>query len=328
MTFRLPKFSPRAPWIGGDLQTLRNFLRRGDWPDPEALGGRRVMFDMEDGTGDRLPAMLHRPAAESTRPLVILVHGMSGCEESAYVLYSTRHFLGAGYPVLRLNLRGAGPAGRHCTERYHGGRTGDFRAVLGQLAEVAGSAAAHGSVALAYSLGANMVLKHLGERGAGLLAAVSVSAPIDLAQASARMLAPRNRAYARYLVSQLVRETLSTATASEAEAARLKACRSVLEFDEIFTAPRNGYANAAAYYAESSARSYMAAIETPTLVIHASNDPWIPAAIYAGIDDPGNPAISLHLNAAGGHVGFHGAGSRTAWHDRAARAFFEDVLDR
>ena len=60
--FRLPDldvdFRPRFPWLGGDLQTLRNQLRRrradlSPWP-PEAQ-----LFPVGDGSGDRLLARLH-----------------------------------------------------------------------------------------------------------------------------------------------------------------------------------------------------------------------------------------------------------------------------
>lgn len=314
------------------MQTLRNFICRNTWPDPAGLGGARVMFEMDDGTGDRLPAALHMPngAVDSApkRPLVILIHGMSGCEESAYVLFSAAHFLGLGHPVLRLNLRGAGPAGKHCSERYHAGRTADLRAVL---AQIPAEARAKGCVAVGYSLGGNMLLKHLGEQGAeaGLLAAVSVSAPIDLAAASARMLERRNRPYTRFLVGQLVRETLAGKNpAKGAEAARLRACRSVREFDEVFTAPRNGYADAAAYYDDCSAGGYLADISVPALLIHAPNDPWIPIEVYDGARTLTNPALSFSLDAAGGHVGFHGRGLPAAWHDLAADAFFSKALAR
>ena len=280
---------------------------------------------MSDGSGDRLTGTYHHPVLNAGKPLVVLVHGMSGCEGSAYVLYSARHFLAAGFPVLRLNLRGAGPAGPLCVERYHAGRTSDFAAVLDSLPA---DRAANGVVAVGYSLGGNMILKYLGERGDDnrLSAAVSISAPVDLGEASDRMLRPRNRIYRKFLVQELARETLDGKQPDRGPGIdTLKACESVREFDEIYTAPMNGYADVQAYYDDCSARYYTAAIRTPVLVIHAPNDPWIPIGCYADTIAARNPALTLCLEHNGGHVGFHGIGSAVAWHDRAAVKWFGTV---
>ena len=74
---KVPWFVPLPPWIGGDLQTLRNFMRPpGDilaaWP------GEVIRFAMKDGTGDELLGTLHRPAEEQGKPLVLLLHGLTG----------------------------------------------------------------------------------------------------------------------------------------------------------------------------------------------------------------------------------------------------------
>ena len=65
---------------------------------------------MDDGSGDVLPATLQWPDRATVKPVVALIHGLTGCEDSSYIRYSTRHWLGLGYPTLRLNMRAAGPA--------------------------------------------------------------------------------------------------------------------------------------------------------------------------------------------------------------------------
>ena len=96
-----------------------------------------------------------------------------------------------GYPVLRLNLRGAGPSGPLCRLQYHAGRGEDLRDALRSLDP---ALTRRGLVLIGYSLGANMLLKFLAEHAAGfdLRGAVSVSAPIDLSAASQRFLEPRD----------------------------------------------------------------------------------------------------------------------------------------
>ena len=60
----------------------------------------------------------------------------------------------------------------------------------------------------------------------------------------------------------------------------------------------------------------------PTLVIHAQDDPWIPGDAYRAFDWSRAPDVTPLLPASGGHVGFHGRGSRLRWHDRCTSAFF------
>ncbi len=313
-------FVAQGPWWGGDLQTVRNTLRRRV-PSLADHPGERLAFRMPDGTGDVLLGSLHQARSEGNRPLAILLHGLTGCEGSTYLLRTAAFLLDTGYHVLRLNLRGAGPSRAQCRFQYHAGRTDDFRAVLAALPdELVGS----GVVAIGYSLGGNMLLKYLGEAGeeTPLAAAVSVSAPIDLAATAHRFHAFRNRVYLRWLLARMKAEaTAPIAALTDRERRAIAAARTVIAFDDTFVAPHNGFADAANYYAECSALRFLGGIARPTLMIHALNDPWIPGEAYLRFDWGANPWLHPLLSRGGGHVGFHARGDRVAWHDRCAAAF-------
>lgn len=97
-----PPFFERPPWLTGDLQTLRNMIRRpfhdlAPWPE------RRLELPLADG--DRLVAHSHRPDG-AVSGVVILIHGLGGGADSVYVRATARHLLLNGYAVIRLNLRG------------------------------------------------------------------------------------------------------------------------------------------------------------------------------------------------------------------------------
>ena len=305
-------FRERAPWLGGDLQTLRNTVRG---TPPDLPGRERLLLPMPGG--DRLAARLDRRAGPTTaRPLVVLVHGLTGSEASGYAVVSTRHLVGQGWPVLRLNLRGALPSRPTAAGHYHAGRTEDLaEAVRGLPADLT----RYGIVLFGYSLGGNLVLKFMGEDGHGLpvLAAVAVSTPIDLAATCARMMSRRNFVYHRSMLDALKREALAPGAAvSTAERAAIAAVRNVYEFDDRFIAPRFGYRDAQDYYENNAAKHFLASIARPTLVLHALDDPWIPAACYTEIDWSRLPMIEAVLTPRGGHLGFHGRDSRVPWHDR------------
>jgi predicted alpha/beta-fold hydrolase len=319
-----PRFRARPPWWGGDLQTLRNYFRL-DAVDLGAHPQERLEFRMNDGSGDTLLAALNRPAVPPgdgpRRPLAILIHGLTGCEDSSYMLATAGHLLKLRHPVMRLNLRGAGPSRPRCRFQYHAGRSDDLRQVLLQLD---GQLASQGIVLVAFSLGGNMLLKFLGEQGrrAPVLGAVSVSAPIDLKATQLRFMQRRNKAYHDFLLSRMKVEIAAPNSAIATEQrAGLDRVTTVYEFDDRIVAPGNGFAGADDYYARCAAQGFMKEIRVPTLVIHARNDPWIGPDAYLSFDWKANPKLMPLLPRGGGHVGFHGIGSREPWHDRCIAEF-------
>ncbi len=318
-------FVPRAPWWGGDLQTLSS-LFLGPGRALAQFPQQRLHLPLGDGSGDSLAASLGLPAdGAAEKPLVLLIHGLSGDESSFYMLRSAAHLLSLGYPVLRLNLRGAGPSRPLCRGHYHAGRSEDLGLALAALPPALKRA---GVIAIGYSLGANMLLKYLGEQGtaAPLLAAVAVSAPLDLAGTARRMRRWRNHWYERYLLRDMKVEAVAPAAAvTAAERSAVLAARSIWEFDHLFSAPRHGFTGAEDYYARNSARRFLGGIAIPSLVIHALDDPWIPPDPYRAFDWRSNRNLVPLISRSGGHVGFCANDDRVPWHDRAIARFLDAV---
>jgi predicted alpha/beta-fold hydrolase len=328
-----PPFRERAPWFGGDLQTLRNALLPAP---PDLPGGERLLLPLPDG--EKLAARLDRPATPAHGPLVVLVHGLAGSEASVNVVASARHLVGRGWAVMRLNLRGTSPSLATAPGHYHAGRTEDLADALRALPP---DLARHGIVLIGHSLGGNLVLKFMGEERMGeermgeermgegghglpVVAAVSVSAPLDLAATCACMMTRRNLVYHHTMLAAMKREALAPGAAvSTAERAAISAARTVYEFDDCFIAPRFGYRDALHYYDHNAAKRFLAGISTPTLILHALDDPWIPASCYATIDWPRLPMIEAPVTRGGGHLGFHGRGSLVPWHDRVTGYWLE-----
>jgi uncharacterized protein len=295
----LEAFRPRFPWYGPDLQTLRNVVA----PTRVALArGQTIELPLDDG--EKLVGELNRAVGGDAKPLVVLIHGLTGDANSTYMRVSAAAHLAAGSNVLRLNLRGAG--GRPAKGMYHAGRSADLAQAL------RGLEAPNGIHAVGYSLGANMLLKHLGEGAGKIVKAAAVSAPIDLAATSKRMLTRRNRFYHDYLL----RKMLADATDPP------PGIRTIWEFDDRIVAPRNGFRNAPDYYARSASIEFLDAIAVPTLIVQALDDPWIPGGVYTGHDWTRNAKVTPYLTTGGGHVGFHEAGHALPRHDRAILRFF------
>ncbi|MCA8933652.1 MAG: alpha/beta fold hydrolase, partial [Rhodospirillaceae bacterium] len=285
-------FRARFPWLTGDLQTVRNTAldRLGQGPKPPAGAPRRLEIPCKDGTGDRLLALLDEPARSMAATgggaaadgLVLLLHGLTGCEDSPYMRATARLLVQAGRRVVRLNLRGAGPSRATCGQHYHAGRGGDVAIAIAGLA-----AAGIGEVrvAVGYSLGASILLNHLADVGTAtpLKLAMAVSAPLDLMATSICMQRPRNRVYQAAILADMKRELRGSAAPEALTAAALKS-RTVRGFDNALIAPWNGFGTVERYYSQCSAAPRLGAIGVDTLLVHAADDPWIPLSMYRAVD--------------------------------------------
>ena len=298
-----PAFRPRRLLLNGDLQTMRNSF--APHPPPP---GERVFLAMGDNSGDRLAASLHRPEPDDPdKPMVVLVHGLSGCEDSSYMPWSARYLWERGYASVRLNLRGAGPSRASCRWHYHAGRSEDLKDAVLALGEEAGR---RGVVLVGFSLGGNTVLKFAAEYAGELplRGVVSVSAPIDLEMTSANMLRRRNTIYSKKLLWDFKRQcTGAGASLTVAEWQVIRRSRNFLEIDNDFVAPRNGFVDARDYYRRSMAKQFLADIRVPCLMLQARDDPIVPAAPYLDVPSANNRHLQLLLSERGGHMGFHGA---------------------
>ena len=227
-----------------------------------------------------------------------------------------------------MNLRGAGPGASASRFHYHAGRSADLRDFLTGLARQEPDLCAQGFFLVGYSLGANMMLKFLAEYGRDfpVRAAVSVSAPLGLKATQERMMAPRNRLYQNYLLKRMKAEISEVVLArAGVTRAALWGLRNIYQYDDRIVAPANGFEGAEDYYRRCSSGAFLAGIGLPTLLIHAKNDPWIPAESYVGALKLENPQVRTLLLEKGGHVGFHTSAGGAAWHDVTIRALFGEA---
>jgi predicted alpha/beta-fold hydrolase len=296
----IPAFEPH-PWIKGPhLQTIIGRY----WPWPRhRLASTPAEVDL--GDGDRALVLESIPEGWSSGdPCAVLVHGLGGCARSPYVVRVGQKLVAQGIRVVRMNLRGAGAGFGLSRSFYHSGKTEDLRAVVNWLA-----ARAPGSpIALVgFSLGANLVLKLASEAPEqpleGLDCVIAANPPLDLL-ASCRMIQQRhNRIYDRNFLRNLRAEIARLhASFPDLEPVNLSSARSLIDFDELYTAPRNGFRDAAEYYARSSAGPLLHRIEVPGLVIHAADDPFIPPEPFEAAKFPSR--LALELIPGGGHLGY------------------------
>lgn len=337
--------TPRG-WDSGHLQTVRSRLLPPQVDLHRVSSRRSLLVDVDDGSGDRLMVQVHRarwtPDGRPRRGLVVLIHGLGGSAESDYVRATASGLLSSGYNVARVDLRSAGLSGETTANMYHAGKTEDLRAVLRHLGDQPeawdNAQRTPRLVVMGFSLGGAATLKLLGEPPSGLpvVAGVSVSAPLDLALGSTHLSDTMFGLYEKFILRSLRRDSLRPAPGgvdrvSPAERAGIRRARTLPEFDDVLTAPRNGWRDAMEYYTVNSADQFLPGITTPTLVIHSLDDPMIPALPYQDIDWDmlaRTTGVRRLITPRGGHVGFHERDNPLPWYVGRTVDFLSQTLTR
>ena len=348
-------FQQRLPWIGGDLQTLRDTLRPVKLPVDRGEPVRISVPALAIGAAEagELLAYLDRPlvsgdaaAAPAPKGLVVVLHGLGGSSRREGLRRLSISLQGAGFAVLRLNLRGADP-GRHLAGgTYAAACNSDLLPVLQRARQMAAALASEAGLpqplpllGAGISLGGTMLLNACLDQGGVRDALFCASSPLDLAACSASIERPRNRIYQRWLLQRLVRQTLADpfgVTALEEQQLRDHPPRSIRAFDSAVTAPRWCFASVEDYYDGASPFPRMTTSWPdlpPTLLLQALDDPWVPAASAVQLqslltEHPSSGSdqnLKIVLTASGGHNGFHGPGDNLdqgCWSDRLACAWF------
>ncbi len=330
----LDPFRPRAPWLNGDLQTLRDTLRPVRLPPDQGMP-----VEIPVGGDDQLLALLDQPlSGGDPLGLVLLMHGLGGSSSRSGLRRMGHTLQHAGFAVLRLNMRGAGPGRELARGTYAASCNADLLPALVLARELA---VGRPLLGMGISLGGTKLLNAL-LTGPGLLdGLVTISSPLDLAACSTQIERPRNRLYKRWLLQRLVAQTLAdpfgvSEQEREALAGRgpLGAMNSIRAFDGAITAPRWGYRSVEHYYREASPLQQLQTrpvVLPPTLVVHAVDDPWVPVAAAQELAALQLPGVQVLLTPSGGHNGFHGRGDgRTGavgnWGDRLTARWFECLI--
>lgn len=304
------------------------------------------------GAGDQLFARLDLPPGGVPRALVLVLPGLGSGAEALGPRRLALALQRQGFATLRLNPRGAGEGRSLAGGSYAAACNHDLLPALRRARSLAAGLPLAG---VGISLGGTMLLNLCRDptlaagTEAGLDALVTLSSPLDLAGCTERFEQPRNAFYQRWLVRRLRQQVLADARGlSAAERAALRGPRrprTIRAFDALITAPRWGHASVAAYHHAASPLPYLRqralghAGGPLTLLLHAADDPWVPAGPareLANLLEPAGAAaadLEVLLTRHGGHCGFHGAeaaseaeGPRCSWAERVAAAWLAQRL--
>jgi uncharacterized protein len=306
--------APTAPgaawWLpGAHLQTVWARLTRSR---------RLITFQREILTAaDGDDIVLDHAAGPPGAPRVLLLHGLEGSAFSLHTQGLAVEVARAGWRSTVLNFRSCARDVDDIKRRlpnkrprlYHSGDTGDLDLVVRTLAAREPATPLH---AIGFSLGGNVLLKWLGETPdpAAIRAAVTISVPYDLGAAARYLERPVVGPFYTYnFLHRLKPKALDVlarfpAETAHLDAGRIRAARTLTQFDACLTAPLHGFASAGDYYARCSAIGFLGRIRTPTLCISADDDPFFPAEALARARAAAAPAVTFAVTPWGGHTGF------------------------
>ena len=241
---------------------------------------------------------------KSKGPIVIILHGLEGSIDSPYAKGMLNAIQCQGWRGVVMHFRCCSGECNRLSRMYHSGETGDIATIVNALSQREHETP---MAAIGFSLGANVLLKWLGETNQQnpLKAAVAISTPFELGKSVKRVNQGFSRIYQWHLLKSLHKKIQFKFQAQPAPIPipPLYKLRTLRDFDEHITAPLHGFSNAEEYYTASSSRQYLGNIGVPTLLLQSKDDPFM-------IDDllPGLTELSSHvefeLMEKGGHVGF------------------------
>ncbi len=294
-------FQP-AWWARGPhAQTLWGKFFR---PRP-ALPTRVERWDTLDG--DFLD--IHRlDAPRPGAPRLLFLHGLEGTIRSHYVSGFFNEARRRGWGADLLIFRGCGDEPNRAPRFYHSGETTDLEFALDRIRAENPDAP---MLLAGVSLGGNVLLKFLGERGntlAGVRGAVAISVPFDLERSCRHISKGFSKVYDRHFLRTLRTKALAKLERFPGlfDGEELLRAQSIYDFDDAVTARVHGFDSAHDYYSRSSSLGFLSRVQIPTLLLSAIDDPFLPAAVLDEVRAfaERNPYLTLEFPRHGGHVGF------------------------
>ncbi|WP_420570985.1 YheT family hydrolase [Kordia sp.] len=243
----------------------------------------------------------------NTSKLIVILHGLEGNAQRAYVKGTAKIFNRNGYDAVGMNFRSCSGQPNRLYRSYNAGATEDLREVMEHILT---NYPQYSHIVLkGFSLGGNMLLKYLGEPiriPKEIKAGIAVSVPCQLKGSLLQMNRVENYLYSRMFIKYLQKK-LETKNASFPNLIKLediKKANSLLKIDDLYSSKAHGYEDAFDYYKKCSSRQFLPYIKIPTLLINAKNDSFLSKDCFPVEEAEKNANFYLEIPKYGGHVGF------------------------
>ncbi len=257
--------------------------------------------------------------SKNSKELILAIHGLEGSSDSSYIKSIAQYSQKLNIDFACMNLRGCSGELNNQFSSYHSGKTEDLIFIINQLKEQYTSIHL-----LGYSLGANLILKYLGETQPSccIKKAVAISVPLDLTSTSYQLSEKSNFIYLNRFMKSLKAKAIQKGITHNKKSfvEKIKTASNFIDFDNLYTAPAHGFKDAHEYWDINSSKYYVEKITTPTLIINAKDDPFFREASFPYSMIKNLPQVYLERPKHGGHVGFNS--SEKNWLEKRILNFF------
>ncbi len=293
-------YIPSFPFKNGHFSTIYSAKLR---PSPSLIQ-QRERIQLPDGDFMDIDWSFSKKTSDK---VAILLHGLEGNAQRTYMKGQAKILNQKGWDAAAVNFRGCSGEVNLSYQSYNAGKTDDLEAVINFILKKD----SYNEIALVgFSLGGNLLLKYLGERESfpkEIKKAVAISTPLSLKGSLESLNEFSNWVYRNSFLKNLRKKykTKMKDFPEKMTASDYKKITSLLEFDNVYTAPAHGFKDAFDYYEKNSSLQFLPNIEIPVLVLNARNDSFLSSECYP--TELASKMKNLHLEIPkyGGHVGFH-----------------------
>ena len=293
-------YNPNFPFKNGHFSTIYSAKLR---PSPKLIQQRERLQLPDADFMDIDWSFAENPS----RKVTILLHGLEGNAQRTYMKGQAKVLNQNGWDVAAVNFRGCSGEANLSYQSYNAGKTDDLEAVINYILKKDKYAEIH---LIGFSLGGNLLLKYLGERESfpkEIKKAIAISTPLSLKGSLESLNQFYNWVYRNSFLINL-RKKYKTKMKDFPEKMTLsdyKKIKSLLEFDNLYTAPAHGFKDAMDYYEKNSSLQFLPNIQIPVYILNAENDSFLSSECYP--IELASKMKNLHLEIPkyGGHVGFH-----------------------
>ncbi|QPJ63475.1 MAG: alpha/beta fold hydrolase [Candidatus Nitronauta litoralis] len=290
-------FEPLPGLKNGVLQTILGSQISGD-----TLIGERIFHKIPLDTKNFILG-LELPSKIPDAPLILLLHGMGGCSESAYIRRLARKMESRGFGVFMMNQSGSGPGMGLSSRLWHGGSSEDLSKMVEYIKVLYPG---RPLILTGFSLSGNILLKYLGEGRqipSEVQSALAVNPPVDLkAAALAISQGPWARTFNGYYMKLLNRQLKAIKECFPDAFVPEKTSRTIYDFDIAYTTPVGGFKDVDEYYQLSSSFQFLDNIFVPTTILCSKDDPFVPFDIFERTRM--SLCVSTEFPDGGGHMGY------------------------
>jgi predicted alpha/beta-fold hydrolase len=249
---------------------------------------------------------------------------LEGDASRHYVTGMANLFVQQGFDALGWNCRSCSGEINRLPRFYHHGDAGDLRTVI----EHAITGKQYQRIVLVgFSMGGSLTLRVLSENPAWVPAevkgAVAFSVPCDLYSGVLQLMKPGNQFYTQRFLRKLgkkikIKSVRFPTIINDHQYHRIS---NFIEFDNRYTAPLHGYADAIDFYRKASVKPLLHQLQIPALLVQAANDPFLAPECFCEELAKDHAYLHLEITERGGHCGFLQAGSVHTWAEKRALEF-------